>query len=619
MTEFVFRNEVGIRLTVFLTAFLLLALWEWRWPRRALTQNKLQRWLNNIVLMVTGVLLVRVVVPMVAVGAAYFAEQQHLGFSNHFDVPLWLEVTVIFVLLDLSIYFQHAMFHVLPIMWRFHRVHHSDMDFDVTTGVRFHPLEILISMLIKIMLIISWGAPVLAVIVFEVVLNFMSMFTHSNIHLNEKMERVLRWFVVTPDMHRVHHSAQENETNSNFAFHLSIWDRLFGTYRAAPEAGQQGMQIGLNGFQERRWQTYAGLLSMPFSSNIGGYAINYRDTKNAVALAQAKEIAIQHEARAKLAIELESYLQAVGQHALVSVTDSAGCIIEVNDKFCEVSGYARDELLGQNHRIVNSGMHEKGFFGDMWATISSGKKWHGEVCNRAKNGELYWVDSAIVPIRGVDGEIERYISVRVDVSKRKKYELGIEKVNQTLTDANIQLETLSRVDALTGIANRRHFDDTLANYVSTLGRAEAKLTLILCDVDYFKNYNDAYGHQAGDACLQNIAKAIALNFSRAGDLVARYGGEEFAVILPNVDNETAVMLAERMRASIEALKLKHSDSAVAEVVTVSVGVITQVPGRDMGAIDLIAKADAALYRAKDRGRNRVESDALAARAAQGVR
>ncbi len=608
MTEFIFRNEVAIRFTVFLTTFVLLALWEWRWPRRALTQNKLQRWLNNVVLMVTGALLVRVVVPMVAVGAAYFAEQQHLGFSNHFELPLWLEVTVIFVLLDLSMYFQHAMFHVLPIMWRFHRVHHSDMDFDVTTGVRFHPLEILISIVFKIMLILAWGAPVLAVILFEVVLNFMSMFTHSNIHLNIKLERVLRWLVVTPDMHRVHHSVQENETNSNFSFNISVWDRLFGTYKAAPEAGQQGAQIGLHGFQERRWQTYMGLLSMPFASNIGGYAINYRDTKNAVALAQAKEIARQHQERAKLAIELESYLQAVGQHALVSVTDSAGSIIEVNDKFCEVSGYERSELLGQNHRIVNSGMHEKGFFDDMWAAISSGKKWHGEICNRAKNGELYWVDSAIVPIRGVDGEIERYISVRVDVSKRKIYELGIENVNQTLKDANIQLETLSRVDALTGVANRRHFDDTLANYVSTMGRADVKLTLILCDVDYFKNYNDAYGHQAGDACLQDIAKAIELNFSRAGDLVARYGGEEFAVILPNVDSETAVMLAERMRASIEALRLKHGDSSVAAVVTVSVGVVAQVLGRDMGAVDLIAKADAALYRAKDKGRNRVESD-----------
>ena len=296
----------------------------------------------------------------------------------------------------------------------------------------------------------------------------------------------------------------------------------------------------------------------------------------------------------------------MGQHALVSVADRAGTIIEVNDKFCEVSGYDRNELLGRNHNIVNSGMHEKGFFKDMWATITSGQKWHGEVCNRAKNGEYYWVDSAIVPVRGVNGEIERYVSVRVDISKRKKYELGIEKVNQTLTDANIQLETLSRVDALTGVANRRHFDETLASYVSTMSRTGSTLTLILCDVDHFKNYNDCYGHQAGDDCLHNIAKAMELSFTRAGDLVARYGGEELAVILPNVSREIAMMLAERMRAGIEALAMAHADSSVAEVVTVSVGVTVQMPGKDMSAAELIKKADEALYRAKKGGRNRVE-------------
>ena len=606
MIETLYHNEATIRLSIFLGAFLLLAIWEWRWPKRVLTQDKIKRWFNNIALMVTGTLVVRVVIPMAAIGVAYVAEKEHLGFANYFELPLWLEVVIVFVILDLAIYFQHAMFHVLPVMWRFHRVHHSDLDYDITTGVRFHPVEILISVFIKMFLIVTLGAPVLAVILFEIALNFMSMFTHCNIYLNEKVERVLRWFIVTPDMHRVHHSVQENETNSNFAFNISIWDRIFGTYRAEPEAGQLGMTIGLTQFREKKWQNYGGLLSTPFSSNVKGYAINYRDTINARELAQAKEIACQHEEKVKLAIQMDSYMQAVGQYALVSVTDRTGNIIEVNDKFVEVSGYSCDELLGQSHRIINSGIHDKAFFEDMWITISSGRKWSGEVCNRNKNGELYWVDSAIVPIRGGDGEIERYVSVRVDISERKKYELGIERVNQELTDANIQLETLSQVDALTMIANRRKFDDVLSEYVSTMSRSGASLTLMLCDVDHFKNYNDLYGHQAGDDCLRNVAKSIEENFTRSGDLVARYGGEEFAVILPNINKETAMMLAERMRANVEQLALEHGDSSVAEVVTISVGVVTLQLDKSIEAEAIIEKSDKALYRAKEIGRNRIE-------------
>ena len=606
MTEYIYAHESSIRLGLFITIFLLLAMGEWLWPRRALTQNKFKRWFNNIALMVTGTLLVRVVMPTAAVGAAYMTGQYHMGFANHFEFPLWLEVIAVFVILDFAIYLQHVMFHIMPVMWRFHRVHHTDLDFDLTTGVRFHPVEILVSVFIKIVLIVTWGAPVLAVILFEIVLNYMSMFTHTNIRMNEKFERLVRWFIVTPDMHRVHHSIQENETNSNFAFNISVWDRLFGTYKAEPEAGQLGATIGLTQFREKKWQNYAGIMLTPFSNNMLGYAINYRDTVNARELAQAREIALQHEEKAKLAIELDSYLLAIGQHALVSVADRQGVIVEVNDKFCKVSGYSRNELLGQNHRIINSGVHEKEFFEDLWSTISSGKKWNGELCNRNKNGELYWVDGAIVPVRGKDGEVERYVSVRVDISKRKKYELGIEKVNQSLTDANIELEALSRVDALTGIANRRHFDDTLACYISTMSRTDSPLTLMLCDVDHFKKYNDSYGHQAGDVCLQNIAKTIESNFTRGGDLVARYGGEEFAVVLPGVGKETAIMLAERMRATIESLKIEHGDSLVTNEVTISIGVISQQLDEQSSAADLIQKADKALYRAKEIGRNRVE-------------
>ena len=606
MIDYIHENEVIIRLSIFVSALIFLALWEWKWPKRVLTHKKFNRWINNILLIATGTVLVRIVTPMAAVGAAYFAEQHHYGFANHFELPAWLEAVVIFVLLDLAIYLQHAMFHVLPVFWRFHRVHHSDLDCDISTGVRFHPVEILVSIFLKIALIVMWGAPVLAVIIFEIVLNFMSMFTHSNIYLNEKLERILRWIIVTPDMHRIHHSVQENETNSNFSFHISLWDRLFGTYKAAPDAGQLGMTAGLNNFREDKWQNFGGLLMMPFATRVMGYAINYRDNKNETELAQAKELALQHKEKAQLAIELDGYLRAIGQHTLVSVTDTDGIIIEANDKFCEVSGYRLDELIGQDHRIINSGIHEKGFFRELWSVIRSGKVWRGEVCNRAKNGELYWVDSAIVPVRNLEGKIYRYISVRADITQRKKYELGIEKVNRELKTANARLEEMNQIDALTGISNRRCFDKTLANYISAMDRTNESITLVICDIDYFKNYNDLYGHQQGDACLRSVAESIQKNFTRADDLVARYGGEEFAIIIPNIDKEVAVVLVERMRADIEALALEHADSSVSEFVTISAGLTTQKIDAHTTAKGLIEKADRALYKSKNKGRNRIE-------------
>lgn len=606
MIDTIYDNEALIRLGIFLSAFVALALWEWKWPKRVLTQSKLKRWFNNVALVLTSTLLVRIVVPMAAVGAAYYAEQHHLGFTHHLDFPLWLEFAVVLLLLDLSIYFQHAIFHVLPVMWRFHRVHHSDMDIDVSTGVRFHPVEILLSIFIKIILIVSWGAPVIAVILFEIVLNFMSMFTHSNIRLNERIERVLRWFIVTPDMHRIHHSIKENETNSNFSFHLSLWDRIFGTYRAAPEAGHLGMTIGLAQFRESAWHNYPGLLKMPFYSDVRGYTINDRDSKNEKELSHAKELALKNEEKAKLAKELNGYLQAVGQYALVSVADIDGNITDANDKFCQVSGYSREELLGQNHRIVNSGVHQKEFFEMMWSSIASGNDWHGEVCNRAKNGELYWVDSAIVPIKNDAGKIEEYVSVRVDITQRKNYELGIEQINAELSEANMKLESLSHVDALTGIANRRHFDENLANYINTMSRADSPLTLIMCDLDYLKRYNDYYGHQSGDECLVKIAKVIATNCARAGDIVARYAGDRFAIILPNITRETAMRMAECMRTEVESLALEHCEVPEPKVLTMSIGVVTQNPAKNGAAEEVIEKAEKALSHAKELGRNRVE-------------
>jgi len=304
--------------------------------------------------------------------------------------------------------------------------------------------------------------------------------------------------------------------------------------------------------------------------------------------------------------ELANYMKAIDEHALVSVADSEGRIIEVNDMFCKISGYSKEELLGQDHNIINSGTHPEAFFARLWDTISSGHKWHGETCNRAKNGVLFWVDSAIVPICNVDGVVERYITVRIDVSERKRQEDELKKAYENLAEVNSELKKMCRIDGLTNVANRRHFDETLSDEVSKLSRLSLPLTLIMCDVDYFKNYNDSYGHQAGDACLQKIAQTLKSNFFRAGDLVARYGGEEFAVILSNIDREAAVKLAERMRENVAKLKLEHNFSAVADVVTISVGVTSLIPDKNTAPSIIIKRADKALYMAKDKGRNNVQ-------------
>ncbi len=277
INEFVMQNEVWIRLGAFFGIFALMALWEVAAPRRALTVSKAVRWANNIGIVFLNSFLVRLIFPAAAVGVAAFAQAQGWGVLNYVEIPFWLAVLASVIALDFIIWLQHVMVHAVPLLWRLHRMHHADLDFDVTTGARFHPLEILLSMVIKFATIGVLGPPVLAVVIFEVLLNATSMFNHGNVRIPSAVDRVLRLFIVTPDMHRVHHSVEDDETNSNFGFNLPWWDRLFGTYRAQPRGGHDGMTIGIRTFRENRICSWLpGMLALPFIGKITGYSINRR-------------------------------------------------------------------------------------------------------------------------------------------------------------------------------------------------------------------------------------------------------------------------------------------------------------------------------------------------------
>ncbi|HWM49257.1 MAG TPA: sterol desaturase family protein [Xanthobacteraceae bacterium] len=243
-------QEPLIRLTAFAAVFAAMTLWELLAPRRRQAIRRLRRWPGNLGIVVIDSILVRLAFPMAAVGMALLAQQNGWGLFNRVAAPEWLAIVASIVLLDLAIYLQHVLFHAVPGLWRLHRVHHADLEFDVTTGLRFHPVEIMLSMLIKFSVVAALGAPAVAVLVFEVLLNATSMFNHGNVRLPQRLDQVLRWIVVTPEMHRVHHSILARETNSNFGFNLPWWDRLLGTYRAQPEAGHLGMTIGIAQFRD---------------------------------------------------------------------------------------------------------------------------------------------------------------------------------------------------------------------------------------------------------------------------------------------------------------------------------------------------------------------------------
>ncbi|NOZ09628.1 MAG: sterol desaturase family protein [Gammaproteobacteria bacterium] len=277
MNEFVMQHEVGIRLGFFFGVFTVMAVWEWLAPRRILTVSKTVRWTNNLGLVFFNSFVLRLLFPAAAVGMAVFAAEQGWGALNYVDIPFALAVVTSVIIMDFIIYLQHVMVHAVPALWRLHRVHHADLDIDVTTGARFHTVEIILSMLIKFATIAVLGPPVVAVVIFEVMLNATAMFNHSNVRLPLGLDRVLRWFVVTPDMHRVHHSVEDDEANSNFGFSLPWWDRLFGTYRDQPRAGHKGMTIGIHKFRDPKQVSWLpGMLALPFVGKITDYAINRR-------------------------------------------------------------------------------------------------------------------------------------------------------------------------------------------------------------------------------------------------------------------------------------------------------------------------------------------------------
>ena len=278
MNEIILSNQAAIRLSSFFLIFVAMGMWEVLAPRRERRLTRLTRWPHNIGIVLVNTLVVRVLFPTAAVGMAIYAQARGWGLLSGVDITYWILVPLCVVVLDLAIYLQHVMFHAVPLLWRFHRMHHADLDFDVTTGARFHPVEIILSVLIKFAVIIVLGPPAIAVLAFEVILNATAMFNHSNVRIALGLDGVLRWFVVTPDMHRVHHSIEDDETNSNFGFNLPWWDRLFGTYRDQPRAGHAGMTIGIRGFSEPRvCDKLPGMLMIPFVGNVGNYAINRRE------------------------------------------------------------------------------------------------------------------------------------------------------------------------------------------------------------------------------------------------------------------------------------------------------------------------------------------------------
>ena len=262
------QSDGLIRFSIFLGVFLVMAAIELGWPKRVLSVSKRRRWFTNVGIAAAGTAVLRLMtvlaVPIAAVAAAFYAQEHGIGWLNQVAWPAWVEILIALLVLDLAIWFQHLVSHKVPIFWRLHKVHHADRDIDVTTAVRFHPVEIALSMIWKIAVVVPLGASPFAVFLFEVILNACAMFNHANIALPGWLDRIVRLFIVTPDMHRVHHSVLRREHDSNYGFNLSLWDRLFRTYTAQPEAGHQGMTLGLTPYQSEDPSRFGWSLALPF-------------------------------------------------------------------------------------------------------------------------------------------------------------------------------------------------------------------------------------------------------------------------------------------------------------------------------------------------------------------
>ena len=257
-------NTAFIRLGIFAGALIIFSVLEALFPRRDRLQNRFRRWVTNLSLVISGTVSLMILGPLIAVGVAAWASQNGWGVLNLVDLPVWLEFLLAFLVLDFSIWLQHVATHKIPVLWRLHKVHHTDRDLDASSGVRFHPIEILLSMLFKCLIVLWLGPTVFAVIIFEIALNATAIFSHANLNLPRAMDRTLRKLIVTPDMHRVHHSVIMPESQTNYGFNFSFWDRLFGTYQSKPAKGQTDMVLGLEEAQVSATQSLGWSLWLPF-------------------------------------------------------------------------------------------------------------------------------------------------------------------------------------------------------------------------------------------------------------------------------------------------------------------------------------------------------------------
>ena len=269
MDNLLLNHEAAIRAALFLVVIGTMMAWEMAAPRRTLVCKRGSRWATNLAQFLVNIILVRLAVPVAAVGTALYAQGQGLGILRVAGFPAPIQGLLAVVILDFTIYLQHRLFHRLPWLWRLHRVHHMDMDLDATTAIRFHPFEIILSMLVKMGAVLVIGAPVAAVIIYEIILNGAALFNHGNVRLAPGLDSRLRRIIVTPDMHRVHHSVLREETDSNYGNFLSCWDRLCRSYREQPRAGHRDMVIGLPGFRDARSQELVSLLISPFHRQTG--------------------------------------------------------------------------------------------------------------------------------------------------------------------------------------------------------------------------------------------------------------------------------------------------------------------------------------------------------------